>query len=121
MRPLSDPGQTDSSIISPAEVNNLVGIKPTVGLTSRALVVPVSQHQDTVGPSSCSQDLPSGRLTDLVARTVQDAAFVLAAIAGRLVPPRLSVADPAQAKIPTTITPRPSHSTACPITWERAK
>ncbi|KAK8099201.1 uncharacterized protein PG998_012442 [Apiospora kogelbergensis] len=60
--------ETDGSIVSPASVNNLVGIKPTVGLTSRYLVVPISEHQDTVGP---------------MARTVKDAAYILAAIAGQ--------------------------------------
>ncbi|KAK8068052.1 putative amidase [Apiospora saccharicola] len=59
--------ETDGSIVSPAGVNNLVGIKPTVGLTSRYLVVPISEHQDTVGP---------------MARTVKDAAYILSAIAG---------------------------------------
>lgn len=39
--------ETDGSIISPSDVNNLVGIKPTVGLTSRDLVIPISEHQDT--------------------------------------------------------------------------
>lgn len=48
-------------------MGNLVGIKPTVGLTSRDLVVPISEHQDTVGP---------------MARTVKDAARLLQAIAG---------------------------------------
>lgn len=43
--------ETDGSILSPSSVNNLVGIKPTVGLTSRSLVIPISSHQDTVGPS----------------------------------------------------------------------
>ncbi|KAJ9627579.1 hypothetical protein H2204_009618 [Knufia peltigerae] len=60
--------ETDGSILSPSDVNNLVGIKPTVGLTARDLVVPISEHQDTVGP---------------MARTVRDAAYVLAAIAGK--------------------------------------
>jgi amidase len=60
--------ETDGSILSPSDVNNLVGIKPTVGLTSRALVIPISEHQDTVGP---------------IARTVKDAAYLLAAIAGK--------------------------------------
>ncbi|BFZ55251.1 hypothetical protein PYCC9005_002291 [Savitreella phatthalungensis] len=59
--------ETCGSIISPANVNNLVGIKPTVGLTSRHLCVPISSHQDTVGP---------------MARTVKDAAAVLQVIAG---------------------------------------
>ncbi|KAK3393554.1 amidase [Podospora didyma] len=59
--------ETDGSILSPSNLNNLVGIKPTVGLTSRYLVVPISEHQDTVGP---------------MARSVKDAAYVLSAIAG---------------------------------------
>lgn len=59
--------ETDGSILSPAGRNNIVGIKPTVGLTSRFLVIPISEHQDTVGP---------------MARTVKDAAYVLQAIAG---------------------------------------
>lgn len=59
--------ETSGSILSPADVNNVVGIKPTVGLTSRYLVIPISQHQDTVGP---------------LARTVKDAAYLLQAIAG---------------------------------------
>lgn len=60
--------ETSGSILSPSEVSNLVGIKPTVGLTSRSLVIPISQRQDTVGP---------------MARTVKDAAYVLQAIAGK--------------------------------------
>lgn len=60
--------QTSGSILSPSEVNNLVGIKPTVGLTSRSLVIPISERQDTVGP---------------MARTVKDAAYILQAIAGK--------------------------------------
>jgi amidase len=53
--------------VSPSNRNNLAGIKPTVGLTSRNLVIPISEHQDTVGP---------------MARTVKDAAYILHAIAG---------------------------------------
>ncbi|CAE7212213.1 hypothetical protein P3342_012342 [Pyrenophora teres f. teres] len=59
--------ETDGSVISPSEVNNIVGIKVTVGLTSRALVIPISEHQDTVGA---------------MARTVKDAAYILQAISG---------------------------------------
>ncbi|RDA95723.1 hypothetical protein CP533_1129 [Ophiocordyceps camponoti-saundersi (nom. inval.)] len=59
--------ETTSSITVPAHVNNIVGIKPTVGLTSRHLVIPLSRRQDSVGP---------------MARTVKDAAYLLAAIAG---------------------------------------
>ncbi|KAJ6258385.1 hypothetical protein Dda_6425 [Drechslerella dactyloides] len=60
--------ETSGSIVSPSQRNNLVGIKPTVGLTSRYLVIPISEHQDTVGP---------------MARTVKDAAYLLTAIAGK--------------------------------------
>ncbi len=59
--------ETDGSVINPAERNALVGIKPTVGLTSRAGVVPESQHQDSVGT---------------FARTVRDAAYAFDAIYG---------------------------------------
>lgn len=41
--------ETDGSIICPADHNSVVGIKPTVGLTSRAGVIPVSPSQDTIG------------------------------------------------------------------------
>ncbi|KAK3330055.1 amidase [Apodospora peruviana] len=60
--------ETDGSIISPSQLNNVVGIKPSVGLTSRYLVIPISEHQDTVGP---------------MAKTVKDAAYLLSAIAGQ--------------------------------------
>jgi amidase len=59
--------ETDGSIISPAAANAVVGIKPTVGLTSRAGVIPIAHSQDTVGP---------------IARTVTDAATLLGAITG---------------------------------------
>ncbi len=60
--------ETNGSIICPASVNGIVGIKPTVGLLSRAGIVPISHSQDTAGP---------------MARTVAGAAAVLTAIAGR--------------------------------------
>jgi len=59
--------ETDGSIVCPASICGVVGIKPTVGLTSRAGVIPISATQDTIGPH---------------ARTVADAVTVLAAIAG---------------------------------------
>jgi amidase len=59
--------ETDGSIVCPANENGVVGIKPTVGLVSRAGVVPISHTQDTVGPH---------------ARTVADAAAVLGALVG---------------------------------------
>ncbi|CAE6425450.1 unnamed protein product [Rhizoctonia solani] len=60
--------ETDGSIVCPSSYNNLVGIKPTVGLTSRAGVIPISSHQDSVGPMT---------------RSVADAAAILSIIAGR--------------------------------------
>ncbi|KAI9730402.1 MAG: hypothetical protein M1834_005912 [Cirrosporium novae-zelandiae] len=59
--------ETDGSVINPAERNALVGIKPTVGLTSRNGVIPESTHQDTVGTFG---------------RTVRDATYALDAIYG---------------------------------------
>ncbi|KAF3946239.1 hypothetical protein CMV_027472 [Castanea mollissima] len=59
--------ETDGSILCPCSCNLVVGIKPTVGLTSRAGVIPISQRQDTVGP---------------ICRTVADAVHVLDAIVG---------------------------------------
>jgi amidase len=59
--------ETDGSIICPSSTNGLVGIKPTVGLASRSGIVPISHTQDTPGP---------------MARTVRDAALLLAAMAG---------------------------------------
>jgi amidase len=41
--------ETDGSILCPSSFNSVVGIKPTVGLTSRAGVIPISPRQDTVG------------------------------------------------------------------------
>lgn len=59
--------ETDGSILCPSSLNAVVGIKPTVGLTSRAGVIPISHSQDTVGP---------------ICRTVADAAAVLGAMTG---------------------------------------
>ncbi len=59
--------ETDGSIISPASIEGLVGIKPTVGLVSRSGIIPISHSQDTAGP---------------MARTVADAAALLTALAG---------------------------------------
>ncbi|MFN7914767.1 MAG: amidase [Vicinamibacterales bacterium] len=58
--------ETDGSIVSPANVNGLVGIKPTLGLISRTGIVPIAHSQDTAGP---------------MARTVADAAALLTAMA----------------------------------------
>src|SRR5207302_5413321 len=42
--------ETDGSIVCPGNANGVAAIKPTVGLTSRAGVVPISHTQDTIGP-----------------------------------------------------------------------
>ncbi|CAA7016554.1 unnamed protein product [Microthlaspi erraticum] len=59
--------ETDGSILCPANQNSVVGIKPSVGLTSRAGVVPISPRQDTIGP---------------MCRTVADSVHLLDAIVG---------------------------------------
>jgi amidase len=73
--------ETDGSIVCPANANGVVGIKPTVGLVSRAGVVPISHTQDTVGPHG---------------RTVADAAAVLSIVQSRTFDGR----DPATGGVP---------------------
>ncbi|MFF9768237.1 amidase [Streptomyces sp. NPDC014636] len=60
--------ETDGSIVCPAGMNGVVGLKPTLGLVSARGVVPISAEQDTAGP---------------MARNVVDVALTLAVIAGR--------------------------------------
>ncbi|HZF09981.1 MAG TPA: amidase, partial [Thermoanaerobaculia bacterium] len=59
--------ETDGSIVSPSAANSLVGIKPTLGLVSRAGIIPIAHSQDTAGP---------------MARCVADAAILLGALTG---------------------------------------
>ncbi len=59
--------ETDGSIVCPASVNGVVGIKPTVGLISRSGIIPISKTQDTAGP---------------MARTVEDATILLSILSG---------------------------------------
>jgi amidase len=59
--------ETDGSIVCPSSANGLVGIKPTLGLISRAGIIPIAHSQDTAGP---------------MGRTVRDAAILLGALAG---------------------------------------
>ena len=42
--------ETAGSIVAPANVANIVGLKPTVGLTSRCGVIPISRYHDSIGP-----------------------------------------------------------------------
>jgi amidase len=81
--------ETDGSIVCPANENGVVGIKPTVGLTSRAGVVPISHSQDTVGPH---------------ARTVADAAAMLNGIVSRTSDPRDPATSTNRNKIPADYT-----------------
>ena len=59
--------ETDGSVVCPASANGIVGIKPTLGMISRAGIIPIAHSQDTAGP---------------MARTVRDAAILLNALAG---------------------------------------
>ena len=68
--------ETDGSIVCPSAMNGLVGVKPTVGLVSRAGIIPLSSSQDTAGP---------------MARSVRDAAVLLGVLVG------VDPADPATA------------------------
>jgi amidase len=70
--------ETDGSIVSPASINGIVGLKPTVGLVSRRGIAPISHSQDTAGP---------------LTRSVRDAAVMLGIMAG------LDTADAASAAV----------------------
>lgn len=79
--------ETDGSIVCPSSANGTVGIKPTVGLVSRAGIIPISHSQDTAGP---------------MCRTVAEAAIVLGALAGA--DPADSATAASEGKIPTDYT-----------------
>jgi amidase len=59
--------ETNGSVVCPSSINGVVGIKPTVGLVSRAGIIPIAHSQDTAGP---------------MARTVRDATIILGALTG---------------------------------------
>ena len=59
--------ETDGSVVCPSNANSLVGIKPTLGLISRAGIIPIAHSQDTAGP---------------MCRSVTDAVHVLVALMG---------------------------------------
>lgn len=72
--------ETNGSIVSPSSICGIVGLKPTVGLVSRAGIIPIAASLDTAGPMT---------------RTVRDAALLLQALAGP------DERDPATAEIPS--------------------
>jgi amidase len=79
--------ETDGSVVCPSSTNSLVGIKPTVGLISRAGIIPISHNQDTSGP---------------MCRTVTDAAILLGALTG--IDPRDPATNSSQGKSLTDYT-----------------
>ena len=90
--------ETDGSIVSPSNVNGLVGIKPTLGLVSRSGIIPIAHSQDTAGP---------------MARTVADAAALLTALAGPDPEDRVTIAGSALA-------PSRGRSGSAPADYTRA-
>ena len=74
--------ETDGSVVCPAGINGIVGIKPTLGLVSRNGIIPIAHSQDTAGP---------------MARTVRDAAILLSAMTG------IDADDPASLAAPETV------------------
>ncbi len=75
--------ETDGSIVSPASICGLVGIKPTLGVVSRSGIIPLAHSQDTAGPMT---------------RTVTDAALLLQALAG--MDPQDAVTTKSNGKVP---------------------
>jgi len=59
--------ETDGSVVCPAAMNGLVGLKPGIGMVSRTHIVPISHSQDTAGP---------------MGRSVRDVALLFAAMVG---------------------------------------
>lgn len=80
--------ETDGSIVSPSSVCGIVGMKPTVGLVSRAGIIPIAASQDTAGP---------------MARTVRDAAILLGVLAG--VDPHDAVTETRPSDLPGNFVP----------------
>jgi amidase len=79
--------ETDGSIVCPSSANGIVGIKPTLGLVSRAGIIPIAHSQDTAGP---------------MARTVRDAATLLNFLTG--VDPRDAATSSGGARSPIDYT-----------------
>jgi len=75
--------ETDGSIVCPASACGIVGIKPTLGLVSRAGIVPISAAQDTAGPMTRSVADAAALLSVLAAADPADLATAPAAAAAR--------------------------------------
>jgi amidase len=88
--PLGVGTETDGSITSPASLNGLVGLKPTIGRVSRDGVVPIAHSQDTAGPMT---------------RTVADAALLFAALAGADAADEVTQSAPAFTAADTLLSP----------------
>lgn len=82
LTPLAVGTETDGSIVCPASVNGVVGLKPTVGTVPTRHIVPISASQDSPGP---------------MARTVDDVALLFGVLAKQEPPPRASTVTFAQA------------------------
>ncbi len=67
LAPVAVGTETDGSVVCPAAISGIVGIKPTIGLVSRRGIIPIASSQDIAGP---------------MARTVADAALLLTVLAG---------------------------------------
>ncbi|KAK1252543.1 hypothetical protein MKX08_003730 [Trichoderma sp. CBMAI-0020] len=89
---------TDGSITMPASQSNVVGFKPTVGLTSRHLAIPQALRQELT-------DTLRLESVGTMARTVKDAAYLMKAIVGR------DMKDSYTARIPFDI--YPNYEAAC--------
>ena len=79
--------ETDGSITGPSSRNNLVGIKPTIGLWSRGGIIPIAHSQDSAGP---------------MARSVRDAVLILGVATG--VDPRDPLTAPSEGRFQTDYT-----------------
>jgi len=90
LSPVAVGTETDGSIVCPSSINGIVGIKPTVGLVSRAGVVPVSHSQDTPGPMARTVADAAALLTEMAGADPRDAATA----AARVEPDYAAILDP---------------------------
>ncbi|MBK6471160.1 MAG: amidase [Betaproteobacteria bacterium] len=90
LSPLGVGTETDGSIVSPASINGLVGLKPTLGRISRSGVIPIAHSQDTAGPMT---------------RTVADAALLYAAMLGTDAEDHITTTAPAPQTADGLLTP----------------